>query len=879
MHRVSSSQSLHSLYLRPVENLGRFLPSTLVVKLKEGPEAMLEAFDTDSDTPELIWDATMRAELRKVIGKLLGELLAARSHEGGKDESFTVPPGAVVRYAILEMELFIGGVYVSRFLKEPTFNLRDPTSFLEHLLQRWTKELETYTNPADGNGAVASSSALIDAEQDVLSTVTTACVYVCKVRDTLCDKLAEWGYMARILSFLDAVLERDLVGAPLLSVLRLLHVAAGRLPNVEALAFLGHGDSRKGVVNAVTRSINSDPLHKDSAFMIEIMKKIYEVGLGDLKRARPPRHDNHMVPQPDNISMAPSPAPGEGPVRRRVDAWDDPLAMMGQPATAPANTRGGTSSMRQTPTAMSQNSSYNPNVGMHQMDQTQTMYRGAAMTSPGLQSRQLHQTTTAPSTQVPMQQQFMQPSSTQIPMQQQFMQPSSTQVPMQQQFMQPSSTTNSQYGHQTGHQSYPERSIASRQPAQAAPPSYQYGAPQNRQVPHAYGTAHPAAPQPTRLANPHFAPQQTQQVYQQPVLRQQGQQPYQVPGPVPQSAQGGMGMPSHTQPGWPQRQQLQPGQQYQAHAAVPQQTEGGTERQSQPIHNVVSAAQPGQHLPQQPWNSPYGQGTSQQDTGSSSSNTSFMQHHPRGSSGPPINPSNTPQTIQSQHPNAAFNGSYAPQPQTNMQQSSTMHGYGADPSFPPSHFPQQPAQQYAGGPMHATYASAESISTFSQPTMQLIVETVRENAPEPLPVPQYRPTPVEGYGVDARTQEDPKVEAEQRAVSSAGAPGAAKGRVALLQQALACELCDFLVNRVLENPDLKSVRDPAAVKVHAIALLKMLTKDPGYGPKFKLILSGLPAWAKYRSQDHSLLITGHEQKADYFLTDGGTGDKKLLTQG
>lgn len=177
--------------------------------------------------------------------------------------------------------------------------------------------------------------------------------------------------------------------------------------------------------------------------------------------------------------------------------------------------------------------------------------------------------------------------------------------------------------------------------------------------------------------------------------------------------------------------------------------------------------------------------------------------------------------------------------------------------------------------------SGGSISTLTQGTMPSgalpYVETVQE-APEPVPAPQYQPSAIEGSGIDARTKEDPNVQAEQHATSIPGAPGAAQGRVALLQQALACELCEFLLEKVLENANLSTVRDPAATKVHAIELLKMLTKDPGYGPKFKLILSGIPAWDKYKSQDHSLLITGHEQKADYFLTDGG-GEKKLLTSG
>lgn len=150
----------------------------------------------------------------------------------------------------------------------------------------------------------------------------------------------------------------------------------------------------------------------------------------------------------------------------------------------------------------------------------------------------------------------------------------------------------------------------------------------------------------------------------------------------------------------------------------------------------------------------------------------------------------------------------------------------------------------------------------------------------PPPTPQYRPTAVAGAGIDARSTPDPKVEAEQLAVSSGGAPGAANGRVALLQSALVNELPKFLLEGVLENPGLRNVKDPASTKVHTVELLKLLTEDPGYGMKFQLILEKMPAWKNYKSQDHSLFITGSEQKADYFLTDGSSGEPtKMLTQG
>jgi hypothetical protein len=113
----------------------------------------------------------------------------------------------------------------------------------------------------------------------------------------------------------------------------------------------------------------------------------------------------------------------------------------------------------------------------------------------------------------------------------------------------------------------------------------------------------------------------------------------------------------------------------------------------------------------------------------------------------------------------------------------------------------------------------------------------------------------EGTGIDARSGPDPSEAAQRRAVEAPGAPGSARNRASLLRQALSCRLCEFLVADVLENPSLlKDVKDPSAATAHAVDLLQLLLRDPGYGPKFALILGHYPAWKKYKSQDHSLYI-------------------------
>ncbi|GMH66879.1 hypothetical protein TrRE_jg7825 [Triparma retinervis] len=134
-----------------------------------------------------------------------------------------------------------------------------------------------------------------------------------------------------------------------------------------------------------------------------------------------------------------------------------------------------------------------------------------------------------------------------------------------------------------------------------------------------------------------------------------------------------------------------------------------------------------------------------------------------------------------------------------------------------------------------------------------------------------------GGVVDARTAPDPAMVALEKSKTSTGAPGSAHGRAALLNAIQSNGTLSFIVNDVLENPTAGGVMDPQALKVHGVELLKLLIKDPGFGDLFKLSLDQIPAWAKYSTQNHSLFITGSEQKSDYFLTDGGAKERKLLT--
>ena len=155
-------------------------------------------------------------------------------------------------------------------------------------------------------------------------------------------------------------------------------------------------------------------------------------------------------------------------------------------------------------------------------------------------------------------------------------------------------------------------------------------------------------------------------------------------------------------------------------------------------------------------------------------------------------------------------------------------------------------------------------------------------APAPISAQSEMPTPVTGSSIiDATSSAVSKatpVEQSRPTEAGMGASGNVHGRMSLLNSALSCNLPGFLVDQVLENPALPTVKDPTSTKVHAVALLKLLASDPAYGAKIGLMLDNMEAWEKYKLQDHSLFITGAEQKTDYFLLDqGGANSTKLLT--
>jgi DnaJ family protein C protein 13 len=784
--------------------LARFLPPTLVVLLKDGAEGMLKQFDSDADTPELIWDGEMRSELRN----FLSEQLDLVYQKAGNALPFVLDRAVRVRYEKLESELYVGGVYVTRFLKDPTYKMRDPTTFLDAVLKQREKEFEKFW-PEDGGMMASRTSAEIveHGSEDILHDLTTSAVYMCKVSESLCDKLAPWGYMSRGLESIEKALARHMTGTPLLETTRLLHVATNSLPNVEALASTSTSDGTHGIVDYMIKALGGGPLHSDSAFLVEFLFLLFKSALGDVgKKHDPASHANYST------TMAPSPAPGEGPVRHnreKISLGDDPLAMFGFPGmdqppvqSVPPPRQGelsqtGPTTAQYTPQQQQRHVPQSPALASHQPLGYALPHRGAQNQGAfdGAQGRRI------------------------LP--------------------QPSVGTGPQQFH----------------PSQQSPFPYQQ---------HGSQAQHP---QPTPLQQ-HFQPAPQQQHFQ-PAPQQQHFQPapqQQHFQPVSQQQPYGVSRPQLSQPGG------------YLNSPIPQSRQtpiSYQQPQSLHHHHHQFVSQPPASQGTVPsGGSPFLQ-TRRMESTSSISDVSGQQW-----SSSPVTPP-PPDSLRTQLPSTPDGqriGSQSLQVQTPLGSQSLGVSAGiSDLSSPPPTYQSSEAVPYAPHPSGAKAPPPAAPPPPPPPGPNLADDTNQPLVGRLPDLPDTQP-PTQGTGVDARSTTDPSLTADQRALSTDGAPGASSSRVALLHQALACELCQFLVNDFLENMSLPEIKDPAAGKVNAINLLKLLTMDPGYGMKFKLILKDLPAWSKYKSQDHSLLLAT-SKRTDYFLTAGEQATPALLLTG
>lgn len=248
----------------------------MLLRSKAG-NASLQVLDTVCENPELIWTAVMQGELRDAILDLLGPVSTAKG-----DTSFSVPPVITpeyyVKYAQLASEIYVGGVYIRLYLKQPTFRLSNPVFFLEKLVEFWdssfTIQVPVKAVKNDGfQGSASDSRSVVLGNEDFLTLLTSCIVCVIKGESSVIDHLIQWGFVHTLCELMKRAVSQDKRGSPMICIIRLLHQLVARPEVVDNLAC-----AKVDIVTQLTLCLDTGGgvIPKDAVLIVELLKKIFQ---------------------------------------------------------------------------------------------------------------------------------------------------------------------------------------------------------------------------------------------------------------------------------------------------------------------------------------------------------------------------------------------------------------------------------------------------------------------------------------------------------------------------------------------------------------------------------------------------------------------------
>ena len=208
--------------VRLVTFIQRFLPPGLVDQLREGPkESTRKAFHVKSETPEHVWNPDMARRLSQEINRL--RALASKAQFSG---TLNIPLKDEYKFKFQELqnEIFVGGVYVRLFMKQPEFPLRNPKRFLEGLLKEFFNRSLKETQKTEG----------MDTSMPIL--LSAAAVSLLRIHKLLSEHAASLGYVSSLVKFVDRVAGNQAAGDICGSALRLGHQLSVNVTVAESLA-------------------------------------------------------------------------------------------------------------------------------------------------------------------------------------------------------------------------------------------------------------------------------------------------------------------------------------------------------------------------------------------------------------------------------------------------------------------------------------------------------------------------------------------------------------------------------------------------------------------------------------------------------------------
>jgi DnaJ family protein C protein 13 len=311
-NRLAANTLLAKFLWNPIKGsdaafmLRRFLPEPVVMLLRSrAGQASLQALDQTTENPELIWTKEMQGELRDAVFVLLTKGASVEATKTGaekftdeaalaalqSDDSFrevvALPLDYFVKFAQLENEMYIGGVYIRLYLKQPTFRLSNPVLFVEKLVEYWDSsfsiqvpdpKIPRQTYAADAG----DQKSIVLGQEDFFSLVSSCIICVLKGEPAVLEHLLSWGVVHNYINLLARAVDTGKRGSPMVCIIRIMrqlvvkpavvyNVASSPIDPIKWFmrAMILDDDESAAVGNLKS-------LHKDSTLACEVLKIIFQ---------------------------------------------------------------------------------------------------------------------------------------------------------------------------------------------------------------------------------------------------------------------------------------------------------------------------------------------------------------------------------------------------------------------------------------------------------------------------------------------------------------------------------------------------------------------------------------------------------------------------
>ncbi|KAL8007373.1 hypothetical protein Plhal703r1_c04g0023901 [Plasmopara halstedii] len=256
--------------------LSRFFPPAIVRTIASSPETILEYIMTDHMTPVLVWNASFRDRLRNNVANFLTIYFSSTSvTTNKKSETFTsVVDSFEIDYSDLYSAPMAGNVYLSLYMKDPTFNVHDPLHFLTCLWSEFEilfRQLAIMTS-AQRLTIDREENELIESDIDMIDLVGSSIVCLLQYETWLMENAVELQIPVKCCAYLNGTVRSQVCEPCVVNVVRIFRVCMMSQTCIESLQPMC--STALSCLMALVDPDRGGPLHFESAFVLDIIRRI-----------------------------------------------------------------------------------------------------------------------------------------------------------------------------------------------------------------------------------------------------------------------------------------------------------------------------------------------------------------------------------------------------------------------------------------------------------------------------------------------------------------------------------------------------------------------------------------------------------------------------